>query len=105
MWLLPNSFFRVLYFNFKQESFYLFPLNDETKQKHTCKQTLEVHCFLGFVIYFQDDFGMPGLRMKAPFVTVVEEIVVRPTTDVLDPIESITKDGIKNTFNDVQVIR
>ena len=48
---------------------------------------------------------MPGLRMKAPFVEVVEEIVVRPTTDVLDPIESITKDGIKNTFHDVQVIR
>ena len=54
------------------------------------------------IYFFQDDFGMPGLRMKAPFVTVVEEIVVRPTTDVLDPIESITKDGIKNTFNDVQ---
>ena len=46
---------------------------------------------------------MPGFNTKAPFVTDVFEVAIRPTTDTLDPIQSVTKDGIQNTFNDVQV--
>ena len=47
---------------------------------------------------------MPGFNVKAPFVTTVYQIVVRPETDTMESIISITKDGIQNTFNDVQVI-
>ena len=39
-----------------------------------------------------------------PFITDVVEITIRPETDTLDSLSSITKDGIQNTFNDVQVI-
>ena len=46
---------------------------------------------------------MPGFNTKAPFVTTMVQIVVRPKTDTMDPIISITKDGISNTFNNVQV--
>jgi len=60
-------------------------------------------------IYFkqgalQETHGMPGFNVKAPFVTTVYQIVVRPETDTMPSIISITKDGIQNTFNDVQVI-
>ena len=48
---------------------------------------------------------MPGFNTKAPFVTTVFQIVVRPETDTMEPITSVTKDGITNTFNDVQVIQ
>ena len=53
--------------------------------------------------FFQDAHGMPGFNTKAPFVTTMVQIVVRPKTDTMDPIISITKDGISNTFNNVQV--
>ena len=48
---------------------------------------------------------MPGFNTKAPFVTTVYQIVVRPETDTMEPITSVTKDGITNTFHDVQVIQ
>ena len=46
----------------------------------------------------------PGVHWKAPFVTTVEEVQVRPKTDTLNLMSTVTKDGITNTFNDVQVI-
>ena len=52
---------------------------------------------------FQETHGMPGFNVKAPFVTTVYQIVVRPETDTMESIISITKDGIQNTFNDIQV--
>ncbi len=47
---------------------------------------------------------MPGFNAKAPFITSVFQVTVRPTTDILEPINAVTKDGIQNTFYDVQVI-
>ncbi len=41
--------------------------------------------------------------MMAPFVTEVREVSVRPQTDTLRPVSSITRDGIQNKFNEVQV--
>ena len=58
---------------------------------------------LNFMSIFQEVHGMPGFNVKAPFVTTVYQIVVRPETDTMETIISITKDGIQNTFNDVQV--
>ena len=45
----------------------------------------------------------PGVHWKAPFVTTVEQVQVRPRTDTLNLMSTVTKDGITNTFNDVQV--
>jgi regulator of protease activity HflC (stomatin/prohibitin superfamily) len=45
-----------------------------------------------------------GVHWKAPFVTDVEEIRVQYQTDTLEMMQAVTKDGIENTFNDVQVI-
>ena len=61
-------------------------------------------------IYFKhgallDSFTYPGVHWMAPFVTEVREISVRPHTDTLKLISSITKDGIENRFIEVQVRR
>jgi len=60
-------------------------------------------------IYFvqgalDERISYPGVRWSIPFVTTVEEVTVRPKTDVLPPISATTKDGIQNTFRDIQVI-
>ena len=39
-----------------------------------------------------------------PFIVDVQEIMIRPQTDTLRPITTVTKDGIENTFNDIQVV-
>ena len=51
----------------------------------------------------QDEVTHPGVHWKAPFVTTVEQVQVRPKTDTLNLMSTVTKDGITNTFNDVQV--
>ena len=39
-----------------------------------------------------------------PFVTSIEEVTIRPRTDTLNPITTVTRDGITNTFNSIQVL-
>jgi len=51
-----------------------------------------------------DTVTHPGVHYMTPFVVDVFEIQIRPQTDILDPMRSVTKDGIQNTFTDVQVI-
>ena len=41
----------------------------------------------------------------APFVVDVKEILIRPQTTTIDPIMTITKDGIQVNFIDVQVYK
>ena len=60
-------------------------------------------------IYFKfgalgEGISYPGVHWQAPFISHVEEVRIRPQTDSLKAMEAITKDGITNTFNDVQVI-
>lgn len=60
-------------------------------------------------IYFKygalmDRVTLPGVHFMQPFVSDYEEIKIRPHTDTLDPIVSVTKDGIQNTFKDIQII-
>ena len=60
-------------------------------------------------IYFRfgalgESISYPGVHWQAPFISHVEEVRIRPQTDSLKAMEAITKDGITNTFNDVQVI-
>ena len=50
-----------------------------------------------------DAYTNPGVNTMAPWVTVVKEVGVRPQTDVLEPIKTVTKDSILITFADVQV--
>ena len=60
-------------------------------------------------IYFKfgalgSEVTYPGVHWQTPFISRVEEVRIRPQTDTLTPMEAITKDGITNTFNDIQVI-
>ena len=59
-------------------------------------------------IYFRfgalgKDVSYPGVHWQVPFVSRVEEVMVRPKTDNIESMEAVTKDGITNTFNDIQV--
>jgi len=51
-----------------------------------------------------DTVTHPGIHYMTPFIVDVYEIQIRPQTDTLKPMRSVTKDGIQNTFKDVQVI-
>ena len=55
------------------------------------------------VIFFYR-FTLPGIHWSVPFVTVIEEVTIRPQTETLDPISTVTKDGIQNTFHSIQVL-
>ena len=46
----------------------------------------------------------PGIHFSMPFITTIERIQVRPRTDTLPPITTVTKDGIENKFHNIQVI-
>jgi len=52
----------------------------------------------------QDEVTEPGVHWKAAFVGEVKMVQVRPQTDTLYTMTAISKDGVENTFNDVQVI-
>jgi len=51
-----------------------------------------------------DDSSAPGMHTMQPFVTTVEQVMVRPDTYTLNNIYAITRDGIQIEFRDVQVI-
>ena len=60
-------------------------------------------------IYFvqgalDDKYTSPGVHWSIPFVTTIEEITIRPQTETLEPISTVTKDGIQNTFHNIQVL-
>merc|ERR1711971_1377932 len=46
----------------------------------------------------------PGVHWSVPFVTVIEEITIRPQTETLEDITTVTRDGIQNTFHNIQVL-
>jgi len=64
----------------------------------------------GFVgIYFrhgalQKKVTEPGVHFSMPFIEEYSEIKVRPETYLMEPVRSITKDGIENTFREITVI-
>ena len=51
-----------------------------------------------------DKVTYPGIHFAMPFITDIERIKIRPRTDTLPAIKTITKDGIENEFHGVQVI-
>ena len=60
-------------------------------------------------IYFvkgrlDDTYSTPGVHWAIPFVTEIEEITVRPQTDTLPTIKAVTRDGIQNSFEQIQVL-
>ena len=52
----------------------------------------------------QNVVGIPGLNIKAPFVTSHQQIRIRPASDILEKFTAVTKDAIPITFHDVEVI-
>ncbi len=60
-------------------------------------------------IYFvqgalDEEYTHPGVHWSVPFVTTIEEITIRPQTETLDSISTVTRDGIQNTFHSIQVL-
>jgi len=60
-------------------------------------------------IYFrhgaiQDKVTDPGVHLKTPWIDDYKEVKIRPETHTLKPMEAVTKDGITNTFREVNVI-
>ena len=51
-----------------------------------------------------DDITEPGVHTLSPGITKVEIIRVRQETQTLKEIKTITKDGIANSFDGIQVI-
>ena len=45
-----------------------------------------------------------GVHITMPFVTNIVEVTVRTETATLPPVRCVTKDGIENTFYNVQVM-
>lgn len=49
-------------------------------------------------------YSHPGVHWSIPFVTDIQEITIRPQTEVLEAISTVTRDGIQNTFHNIQVL-
>jgi hypothetical protein len=45
----------------------------------------------------------PGVHFSKPFISKVEEITIRSRTDTLQAINTVTRDGIENSFVGIQV--
>jgi len=46
----------------------------------------------------------PGVHFLMPFIEDFKEVKIRPETFAMDPVLSITKDGIENTFREITAI-
>ena len=60
-------------------------------------------------IYFrqgalQDSYSLPGVRFKAPFISELREIKIRPQTETMADVRPVTRDGFEITFHEIQVI-
>merc|ERR1712156_1196178 len=60
-------------------------------------------------IYFrhgalQERVTDPGVHFMMPFIGDFREVRVRPETFTMEPVKAITKDGIENTFREIQAI-
>merc|ERR1719195_2351690 len=60
-------------------------------------------------IYFrhgalQERVTEPGVHFMMPFIEDFREVRVRPETFTMEPVKAITKDGIENTFREIQAI-
>ena len=51
-----------------------------------------------------DTVTEPGVHTLAPGITRVERIKIRPQTQTLEGIKTVTRDGIENHFEGIQVI-
>ena len=51
-----------------------------------------------------DDITLPGRHYSLPFVTEMVQVTTRPMTSHLRDIDTITRDGIQNSFTGIQVI-
>ena len=67
---------------------------------HTVQEGSVGVYFLGGKL--DESFTYPGVHSALPFITRIEEIPIRPTTEVLDPVSTVTRDGIENIFHNIQ---
>lgn len=60
--------------------------------------------FLKFLGALEDRYALPGVRFQKPFITEMREITIRPTTETMEDISTVTKDGIEIVFHGIQVL-
>ena len=48
-----------------------------------------------------DQYTLPGVHWQRPFVTEMKEIKIRPQTETLKDVKTVTKDGIAITFHEI----
>lgn len=51
-----------------------------------------------------DKYALPGIRFKKPFITEMREITIRPQTETMKDVKTVTRDGIRITFHGIQVL-
>jgi len=52
----------------------------------------------------QESYSLPGVRFMAPFITELKEITIRPQTETMADVKTVTRDGIEIVFHDIQVL-
>merc|ERR1712110_601768 len=52
----------------------------------------------------EDRYALPGVRFQKPFITEMREITIRPTTETMEDISTVTKDGTEIVFHGIQVL-
>merc|ERR1712228_993577 len=52
----------------------------------------------------QETYSLPGVRFMAPFITELREIKIRPQTETMADVKTVTRDGIEITFHEIQVL-
>ena len=51
-----------------------------------------------------DQYSLPGIRFQKPFITEMNEIIIRPQTETMNDVKTVTRDGIRTTFHGIQVL-
>ena len=69
-----------------------------------CSLVLSVFFSLNFLGALEDRYALPGVRFQKPFITEMREITIRPTTETMEDINTVTKDGIEIVFHGIQVL-
>jgi len=71
---------------------------------HFFWSSVSIKFFRKFLGALEDRYALPGLRFQKPFITEMREITIRPTTETMEDISTVTKDGIEIVFHGIQVL-
>lgn len=52
----------------------------------------------------EERYAEPGIRFQKPFITEMREITIRPQTETMQDVSTVTRDGIEIVFHGIQVL-